>query len=226
MTPSSVVRTRKPSAFRTEGRLLGRRRRLGEPPAPGRGIDLFRSLREIFRALVARGGDGRRLSALVLKSGQRRLVLKQACERGEIPVVRARDNPGRGFNVFKVLREIFRAIGRPECLGDGQGDEGVPPSSRAQRGDPGAAGRSTFPWSAASPWLKVRRSLAMTPPVGSSEQQSSVAGVCPTSRGAANTGSGSSACRTAFAASDAHRIPGMNSILSRSCTRFSGRLPG
>ena len=67
---------------------------------PGRGINLFKALRRIFRALA--GADGL-VDAVVDRVADPRALTRG--ERGD----KGRD-PGRGINLFKALRRIFRAF--------------------------------------------------------------------------------------------------------------------
>ncbi len=76
----------------------------------GRGINLFKGLQQNFRAIVSRGGGGRALAALMLRSDARRRVSKQVPAGRDGRKLRVRRNPGRGINLFKGLRRIFRAI--------------------------------------------------------------------------------------------------------------------
>ena len=77
---------------------------------PGRGINLFKGLRRIFRAIVGRRGGGRTLTALMLRSDAKRRVSKQVPAGRDGRQLRVRRNPGRGINLFKGLRRIFRVI--------------------------------------------------------------------------------------------------------------------
>ena len=77
-------------------------------PNPGRGFNLFKALRRVFRASAACGGlvDAvvDRVAAL-RRASVRTPVSRRAMERGD----RAQPNPGRGINLFKALRRVFRA---------------------------------------------------------------------------------------------------------------------
>ncbi len=95
-------------------RPAGLRRRVVEPAEPGRGINLFKTLRRNFRATVACRGDTWKRSALMLESDATRRVSKHApagCHGREL---RIRRNPGRGINLFKALRRILRALVMPQ----------------------------------------------------------------------------------------------------------------
>ena len=85
-------------------------RRLRVRRNPGRGINLFKGLRQNFRAIVSRRGGGRTLTALMLRSDAKRRVSKQVPAGRDGRQLRVRRNPGRGINLFKSLRWIFRAI--------------------------------------------------------------------------------------------------------------------
>ena len=74
---------------------------------PGRGINLFKDFRPIFRALVACRSGGPNLSALMPRSDATRRVPKRAGAGSGADVC---GNPGRGINLFKALRPIFRAL--------------------------------------------------------------------------------------------------------------------
>ena len=74
---------------------------------PGRGINLFKDFRPIFRALVACRSGGPNLSALMPRSDATRRVAKRARAGSGADVC---GNPGRGINLFKDFRPIFRAL--------------------------------------------------------------------------------------------------------------------
>ena len=74
---------------------------------PGRGINLFKDFRPIFRALVACRSGGPNLSALMPRSDATRRVAKRGRAGSGVDGC---GNPGRGINLFKALRPIFRAL--------------------------------------------------------------------------------------------------------------------
>ena len=134
-------------------RPAGLRRRVVEPAEPGRGINLFKSLRQNFRAIVSCRGNGGTVTPLMLRSDAKRRVSKHApagCHGREL---RVRRNPGRGINLFKALRRILRALVMPR---DGLGDGALPPSSRAKRRSAGVG-------------VSMRSPGATSPPRASSE---------------------------------------------------------
>ena len=81
---------------------------------PGRGINIFKGLREILRATATPGRSAAVFSGLVVSVAGAD-VSEQPDPTARITPRKAR-NPGRGINVFKGLREIFRAIAKSRCL--------------------------------------------------------------------------------------------------------------
>ena len=74
---------------------------------PGRGINLFKDFRPIFRALVACRSGGPNLSALMPRSDATGRVAKRGRAGSGVDGC---GKPGRGINLFKALRPIFRAL--------------------------------------------------------------------------------------------------------------------
>ena len=72
---------------------------------PGRGFDVFKLLRRDFRAARRRGRALLRFAASRGRFGSLRRRIRVERFRGQ-------DIPGRGFNVFKLLRRDFRATRR------------------------------------------------------------------------------------------------------------------
>ncbi len=95
---------------------------------PGRGINLFKDFRPIFRALVACRSGGPNLSALMPRSDARRRVAKRARAGSGADV---RGNPARGINLFRDFRPIFRAL--VACRSGGPNLSALMPRSDATR---------------------------------------------------------------------------------------------
>ncbi len=93
----------RPSCWEAPPRVASRRMVRGAAKAvPGRGINLFKGLRKNLRAIVSR----RRVLSDLVKAchagpGSRRIRAAHGFD--------GHRNAGRGFNLFKVLRRIFRA---------------------------------------------------------------------------------------------------------------------
>ena len=86
-------------------------RRRGDP---GRGINVFKGLQEIFRATATAGRLATVSSGLVPSVAGDDVTGEPARTAPIAPIAgRGGRNPGRGINVFNGLREIFRAIAAP-----------------------------------------------------------------------------------------------------------------
>ncbi len=82
---------------------------------PGRGINVFKRLREIFRATATPGRPATSLSSLVPSVAGDDAPGEPARIAQTGPTARRRGrNPGRGISVFNGLREIFRATAAPK----------------------------------------------------------------------------------------------------------------
>ena len=93
------------------------------PADPGRGLNVFKVLQQIFRASITAGQRPFSLPGLTRDHGEKARMGGLAIRRsGQSPEPLTptlcplrlgegvRQNPGRGFNLFKVLQWIFRAL--------------------------------------------------------------------------------------------------------------------
>ena len=171
---------------------------------PGRGFHVFKALRPIFRAI----GPARRASAP--GPGKARAVIPRAPGlgvTGRSPTGATacklrrstRRNPGRGFNVFKALRPVFRAIATPS--------RAEPRRSPLRRREPESFG------STAKSGRGFNVSKALRRFSGRSQRPAGVgAGAIP-----------DAGRRPASFGDRPGEIPGADFMFSRPCGRFSGR---
>ena len=203
----------------TPKRGRGRRASRGGPRFPGAEFNLFKDFPPDFPG--ARRLPKRRTEPLRPHAEERRIASRLEAGSGMGRRSRLRQ-PGRGFNLFKGLRPILRALiacreRRPNSARGRGCDASLATPKRGRLGGSSAPRRPVFPGADSTFSRLCARFSGRSSPAEAADRTFPPSCRGATQRVASRSGLGQAAAPTSVA------IPGAESTFSRTSARFSGR---